>query len=202
MIYATIKNLDGFLAELDSEYKQFIKTAFTVVKVEGFNQMRQLQSEIKAGSPGGQPFKPLTWLARVMRDRKYGGGIRFNIDRHPSLGKTENWPPLYRTFHGVRYHVTFPGQTSMNFQFGFGTIFSSSSWKRIARMQQEGFTTPVTNKMRMDFVMKAGIPLSSSTTQLVTPARDIITPFWEKHQSQMWENIKTSFELKSKGTWI
>lgn len=202
MIWMAIKNLDGFLAQLDAEYRKYVRTAFTVVKVEGFNQMRQLQAEIKAGSPGGQTFKPLTYLAVIMRDRRYGGGNRFNINRHAALGKTENWPPLYRMFHGIRYHVTYPEKTAMNFRFGFGTIFSSTSWKRLARMQQEGFTTPVTNKMRMDFAMKAGIALSSSTTQLTTPARDIITPFWEKHQSEMWRNIKANFEIKSQGGWL
>lgn len=202
MIWMAIKNIDSFFSQLDAEYRRHVKTVFSVVRVEGFNQMRKLQAEIKAGSPGGQVFKPLTHLAKVMRDIRYGGGSRFNINKNTELGRTAAWPPLYRMFHGIRYHVTYPEKKSMNFQFGFGTIFSSVQWKRLARMQQEGFITPVTNKMRMDFAMKAGIPLSSRTTQLITPARDIITPFWEKHQSEMWNNIKANFEIKSRGGWI
>ncbi len=202
MIWMAIKEIDKFFSQLEIEHRRFVKTAFSVVRVEGFNQKKKLQEEIKMGAPGGVPFKPLTWLAKIMRERRYGHYIPGGKTTQDILGKTVGWPPLYRTFHGIRYNVTFPEKKSMNFQFGFGTPRSSVQWRRLARMQQEGFTTPVTNKMRMDFAMKAGVALSSRTTQLVTPARDIITPFWEKHQSEMWRNIKQNFEIKSQGGWI
>ncbi len=202
MISFTIRNINKFFADLEKEHRHFVRTAFDVVRVEGYRQKKKLQEEIKAGSPGGAPFKPLTWLAKIMRERKYGHYVPSGGSTREVLGKTANWPPLYRTFHGIRYNVTYPYQNSMNFAFGFGTPQTSVQWKRLARMQQEGFTAPVTNKMRMDFAMKAGIALSSRTTQLVTPARDIITPFWERHQSEMWRNIRDNFEIKSRGEWI
>lgn len=193
MITAVIRDLKKFEQEFKKEAKQQYANAKDAVKVECFKKRELLQSEIAAGAPGGIAFKPITEIWR--RCRK-------------AMGKDEEAPPLSMLSKVIRYKVN-QTEHDMTFSFGFGIPSVSNSWKRIARVHQEGGM--VESRINLKhyqsksfFILKPNQQLSiaRNTKMWNLPERNIIEPFIRKYQTQMLTNIKNNFERKSRGEWI
>jgi hypothetical protein len=193
MIEASIKNLSNLQKDISAIRKAEVKALDTAVKVEGYRLRTLLKNEIKSGSPGGRTFKPLTIMAR-----RKGRGFKAN-------------KPLQRLALGIRYHVA--KQSPLELHIGWTGPQVSESWKRIAERQQEGFSSPVTERRRR-FFMHRGAELSprssnrkylflkDSTHELDTPARPITDPFWQAHRVESWNNIRNNFRRKLRGERI
>jgi len=59
-----VKNILEFEQNLEADNKARVKAAQTSTKVEGFQLMKALKSEIRAGAPGSVQFSPLTEIAK------------------------------------------------------------------------------------------------------------------------------------------
>jgi hypothetical protein len=193
LLKATLKGAKQLEKALKVEDKRQEKALQTAVKVEGFRLKNKLQSEIRSGAPGGEQFEPLSFIAR-----RRGKGFRPN-------------KPLQRLAVAVRYFVK--SVKPFDFRIGWVGPKVSKSWKRIAKQQQEGFTRTPTDKQRRYFARKGGslgkrsanrkyLFLRKSTTQLKTPDRPIIEPFWEAEQFAAWKNIRSNFKRKMRGEKI
>ncbi len=186
-----VKSLDRFLK---TESKRQEKALNTAIKVEGFRLMRLLKKEIRDGAPGGKKFDSLTYLSRAF------GGKRLRPDK-----------PLRRLAIAVRYFIK--DQSPFDMRIGWVGPRTSKSWKRIAELQQEGFTRPI-SKARRGFFRSRGEGMSKgsaarrymflrkSTTRFKTPPRPIMDPFWRAHGGKAWRNIQRNYRLKMKGQRI
>jgi hypothetical protein len=101
---------------------------------------------------------------------------------------------------------------------GFSSPYTWPGWKKLMISHHEGFQRTITEKQREFFVHK-GIEmkksgkkssnrksifylLRKSTTTFTTPARPIVTPFWEKYHGEAWENIRSNYIRKMRGERI
>ena len=162
----------------------------TAVKVEAYRLRSQLKKDIRSGAPGGKRFEPLTFLARRKR-----GGKRFTPNK-----------PLSRLALPISYHI----KKYKPFQIAVGWTGPrvSESWKRIAERQQEGFTSPVTDP-RESYFRHRGEEVSEksknrkyfflrkTTSQLDTPDRPIVEPFWKSQENKAWKNIRNNFRKQT-----
>ena len=196
MLKITTKGFSKLERMLKTESKRQEKALNTVVKIEGFRLMRLLKKQIRDGAPGGQKFDPLTFIARRWGSK--GSRLRPN-------------KPLRRLAVAVRYFVK--DYSPLDMRIGWVGPRTSKSWKRIAKLQQEGFTRPITEKRRKSFValgraMSKRSParkymfLLKSTRMLTTPPRPIIDPFWDSEKRRSWRNIQRNYRLKMKGQRI
>ena len=174
-----------------------VKAGKSAGSVEGYQLMRSLQSEIKAGAPGGKSFALLGNIAK-----------KSSAARHP------NKPLLGAASNAIRYAVTELGNGSTQVSIGAIEGKVSRSWINIMIRQQAGFKEPVTKETKtyfslIGYVLKdrksrraQGLAkfffLKKETTELKIPARDIIDSFWRAHEREAVQNIKSNFEAKLK----
>lgn len=194
-----VSDLDKFARDMEMEDKRRIKAGETAVKVEGFRLMKVLKKEIRRGMPGGKRFAFLSMVAKRLPVRK----------------KTI---ALSRLAIPVRYNAVREGKAlavNVGFVGGGGKAGKlSKSWARIAKAQQEGFTTTVNDEKRRR-LLKRGIVLKKrkdpeskyfflkkATKRFRTPARPIIAPFWQAHEREAMENIRSNFDRKMAGERI
>ena len=154
-----------------------------------------LKEEIREGAPGGQPFEPLSIIARNMR------------------GKRPGRKPLSKLAIGIRYYVA--SQDPYLVYVGFTGPKVSDSFKRLATVLQKGVRYDVTEGQRR-YLSRRGETvkrgrnrksakvffLRKSTTSLDVPARPIIDPFWEKHKAEARRNIEINWARKYRGERI
>lgn len=192
MIEVEVRGVKALARALGAIHKEEVKALETSIKAEGFQLMKVLKKEIEAGAPGGKRFAPLSFLAR-----KRGRG---------SVNRT----PLGRLAKSVRYQIR-----KDPYQVKVGWVGSrvSKSWKRIAAMQQEGFSHEVTEEQR-SYLRRAGGRLGKrskyrkfyflreSTKELRTPARPILKPFWAAYGDNAWRNIRDNYRRKVRGEII
>lgn len=197
---AVFRGVDDTARWLKKEHARSEKSMETAIKVEGFRLRRRLKTEIRKGAPGGRQLEPLSYIARRAHRSAQGGG-RISPNRKP----------LSRLALGVRYDV----QTRPAFAFKVGWVGPkvSKSWKRLAKMHQEGFTRDITRAQR-EFMARRGGNLGTveggdtpfflrkSTRYFHTPARPIMEPFWQAHEDEALRNINRNFGLKLKGQRI
>lgn len=206
---AVVNGVDKCVAWLRDNRQRAKKAEETAVKVEGFRLKNLLQKELRKGAPGGRPFKPLTSIARRLERTIQVAGGR-------TRRQTPNRNPLARLGHGVRYNI----RTGPAFKMlvGFvqpthGPHTVSKSWRRIAKIHQEGFDRTVTPALRR-LVVRRGTELGTveggntpfflrrRTNRFQSPARPIIDPFWTAHANQAAKNINKNFRLKMAGKRI
>lgn len=185
---ATVKSANAIRRSLLTAAKKENNYLFTAMRVTGFRLRKVLQNEIRAGAPGGQQFAPL---------REITFGNRRKV-------------PLNRLAVAVRYWTK---RNPDEVHVGFSGARLSKSWKRIAKIQQEGFTRQVDKEKRL-FTVRRGAKmgkrskyrkfyfLRKSTKRFKTPARPIIAPFWRKHQNTAWRMIRTNYRRKIEGRRI
>jgi hypothetical protein len=214
---ATLQGADKVAKGLKKADAFVGKSLNTAVRVEGYRLKKLLQAQIRSGAPGGRRFAPLSYIARRLH------------------GRSPNRNPLKRLALGIRYHVVQkPFAMAIGWvgpQTGFdarmamaGDPFSrgiaeghhvSKSWRRIAFLQQQGFTRRISRAQR-DLIIGKGASLlknktamgntpfflRKSTKTFKTPERQIISPFWQSQQAHANSNIKQNFRKKLKGLRI
>jgi len=181
------------------------------VRIEGYRLMRELRKQIRQGAPGGRRFSDLSIMRRTVLARKSGG-----------LGANR---PLQRLARAVGYQVRQKSPVQMS--VGFTGRASSVTWRRLAKMHQEGFTRSVDarySRYGNDSIRQALIGygvsfdfrrfgksrtrrrnvffLRKTTATLKTPARPIIDPFWDAHRNEAMVNIRENFRRKLRGERI
>jgi len=193
-----VKNLHQFKQELKSSDQNRRKAGETAAKVEAFRLMKQLKKELRSGSAGREQFEQLRVITRGSRTRK----------------------PLARLAKVIRYKVQRMGN-GLQIMIGFLSILSSANWIRIATIQQEGFSATPEDRppfasagslrrywRRVGGRLPKGSRLSKyfflrkTTKTLKTPARPIIDPFWDAHESEARRNIVSNFNRKMRGERI
>jgi len=213
MIKAVITNLKQFDRQLTAETNRLYKAAKDAAKIEAYRLRDVLREEIKQGAPGGQKFKPITELARRSRKKYY-----------------RNKPPLYTLYKPIRYEVVKNSKYikdpkhEIHIGIGLGAPEISASWKRIARMQQDGgvfidkrfkYFSPWQGRVLTgqeavrDYLLHKSVErkprryaLRKETRVFKLPPRPIIGPFWNKYQKIALKNIEDNFERKARGEWI
>ena len=204
-----VKNLREFRRDLDTANNDRVKAAQTAARVEAYRLRNLLKQELRQGKPGGQTLAPLSEIARRNLG-KFSKSLR-KKDRPLIKSRDMSLADI------IRYRTEKTGKDRMVISVGFvdpntGTPLSKS-WKRLAEKHQEGFETPVSDKLRR-LLRNWGAGLSKrsparkmfflkqSTTRLKTPARPIIEPFWEAHQAEAQRNIAQNFARKMAGERI
>jgi len=169
------------------------KAMEAAIRGAGFQMRRKLKQQLRQGAPGGQPLRPLTFIARKWWSRRPGR------------------KPLSALAKAVRYKVT--SQKPYEVAVGFT---GSGTWKKIAAMQQSGFDQEITQKQRKSLarwgthlISKSKFEreelhstpffLRRSTKKFHTPARKIIEPFWRQNREEAKALIKKNFKLKMAG---
>ncbi len=198
-IFKGVKNLQKDLA---AETKRQRKALDTAVRVAGYRAMRKLKKEIRRGAPGGQKFKGLSYLARRS---KAGTEGRWDFRRlRPDK-------PLARLAIAVRYYV--PRRSPIEMHIGWAGPDVSKSWKRIARLHQQGFYTDMDEYNRAMFARLASklskraagrkyLFLKKTTRRFKVPKRPIIEPFWDAHRREIMREIRLNYTKKLKGKRI
>lgn len=189
MLNVSIKGIKRLERTLKVEGRRQKKAMDTAVKVEAFRLMRLLKSEIRKGAPGGRQFSP---LSHILRRR----------------GRNS---PLRRLAIAVRYYVA--ERDPLSIHVGWVGPRVSSRWKYIAKVQQAGFVTDISEAMRAH-IIRSGARLGKrskmrrfhflrrSTKQFKTPARPIMVPFWAAHRSEARRRISRNFQRKMRGERI
>lgn len=174
------------------------KALVAAIRGEAFSMRQTLRQNIIMGAPApGQPFRPLSMIARTMKRRK-GFGLRAPF-------------PLRRLAAAVTYDVSDAGMTVR-----VGFTARSAAWaRRAAEQQQAGFTRPISERTRRYLASQAerrrasrsrraqrtGNPmlLRKSTTVFRVPARPIVDPFWRHARGQVVSAIRKNFREKLSG---
>jgi len=192
MIDVTIKGLKKLDRDLKAESRRQKKALNAAVKVEGFRLMRLLKAEIRKGAPGGRKFTPLSFIARKRMHR----------------GRNT---PLRRLALAVRYFVA--DRDPLQLEIGWTGPYVSRRWKHLAKIQQQGFTSGMTEGAREGFISTGARLgrrakarryhfLKKNTRRFITPARPIMEPFWDAQRRDAWDNIRNNFRRKMRGERI
>lgn len=195
-----VTNSNAFRRGLELDAKRAKKASSAAAKVEGYRLMKEMKAEIKAGSPGGNTFSPLS----VIRSGRLSGGRK----------------ALSRLAITPRYATIDQGEQSKT-MVGFLSVKLSKKWIQIADRHQDGFETSADSfqwggtTLRKRFarigaaLLKKKKPalaryyfLKKATTTLRTPARMVIVPFWNEHRGKAIDNIVANFERKMRGERI
>lgn len=180
------------------------KALVSAIRGEAFSMRQTLRQNIIMGAPApGEPFRPLSWIARSVK-RIRSGGFRAPF-------------PLRRLAAAVTYQWDDAGLTAR-----VGFTARSAYWaRRAAERQQTGFSSRVTDRMRQHFrhvgagrlfgrLMRGQtmeqqdwqrrvLFLRGKTTYLKTPARPIVDPFWRHARGQVVSAIRKNFREKLAG---
>jgi hypothetical protein len=186
--------LENIAARVEAWKSNSPKALTNAIKTEGFSLRMTLMQAIRMNriAPGVQ-LKELSMIARTLRRRK-----GFSV-RQPK--------PLLRLASGVTYQVD---NAAVEMRVGFTA--RSPLWVRTAaKRQQEGFTRPVTEKMRWFMAAEGARRLASrsrrarrtgtplmlrySTRRFTIPPRPIIDPFWQHQEKPSSERIRRNFRM-------
>jgi len=197
MIGVSVQNISRVSAFLTSERQRERKALVTSVKVTGYGLRRELQHQIRAGAPGGKKFAGLSFLAR-----RWGAG---------KGGRLRPDKPLRALANVVRYDI--PRHDPIEMHIGWVGPKLSRSWKRLARIQQEGFSFIMPEARRRSFIdygaamgarsqARRYMFIKQSTRTFVVPRREIIEPFWDQQRDRAAADIAQNFRRKLKGERI
>jgi hypothetical protein len=199
MMKATITGTKKTQKWLKNKQDQSEKAMNVAIKKETFRLMRLMKKEIRTGAPGGRRFDPLSSMARFYSSRR-------GYKKHP----------FGRMHYGVRYQFSGDATGFNNFKATLGFLGGNNVqnlFRSLARKHQTGFQKLITPKQRQ-WVINRGAELGTveggdtpfflkkSTTHFKTPARPIISPFWQAHHRAAQRNIQTMFRRKMAGERI
>lgn len=196
---AGISNLQALIPQVNAQSRKALADA---IRGEAFSMRESLKNNIRFGAPSpSAPFKPLSIIARSVRRRRTMA-IRHDL-------------PLLKLASAVTYYVK--AGENYTVKVGFPKEYGKTPlWaRRAALLQQTGFTRPVTPRMREMFAgqgeRRAGsrsrkqqtisraLFLRKETTELKTPPRPIIAPFWEYAKRNVTAQIIAKFRTKMAG---
>ncbi len=207
MLNVQIRGLKNLAALYKKERIKSTKALDTAIRVEGFSLRKTLQKELRKSAPGGRKLDQLSFLSRKLSGRK--GRLAPNkplaVKRIWAGGKR------YSMADVIRYDT--PKKSPIEMHIGWVGGKTSKSWKRLAALHQEGFTSRVSDKQREFFrAVGASIKkrqprskvakkffLKKSTTRFKTPERPVIDPFWDAHETKALSNIRKNFKRKLAG---
>jgi len=116
----------------------------------------------------------------------------------------------YSMADAIRYHISRKDPIEM--EIGWVGPSTSMRWRALAKMHQEGFERPVTDRQRRYFARRGHeikraryrrvFFLRKLTRTFRTPARPILEPFWRAHRNEAARNIAKNFRRKMRGEYI
>lgn len=180
-----IENLDALAEQYPGLAKRAVRSA---LKSEGYRLKDELQQNIRPGGPDSADWPPLSnyyeKMARGKRRRYKRRQIgRFSPDAmHPSAKV-----PMLKIRSGIRYKVD-PDMDLVS----IGFVDMRPKALRLLSMLQEGFTTPVTEKMRRWF-FALGLPISPATKELKSPPRPLVGPVFSEQKDRIAKNLPKKF---------
>lgn len=200
-----VRDVKNKLIALD---KATTKNRSIAIRVGLFKARKALIADIKKGTG-----KPLSFMARA--------GTSGLTRRKPFTGlySTRQAPSPGKGVVPVRYHEVAGGK---QFELGFTDTRKeklSKSWKYILGVQQAGFSTPVSKRMRA-VMRKRGqfwkkklgnksrskltkvFFLKKETTMIKTPPRPMIDPFWMSYKAKFIAELERDFDKKMRGEKI
>ncbi len=200
-----IRGARRLVKTLQQDRRNEVRAFETAVKVEAFQQRRKLQTELRAGRPGGHRLAP---LSRIGRRTKTGR-------------MKKNQAPLSGAAKMVRYDVRRQPSGKLGISFGFvdsGTQRLSMRWKQLLQKHQEG-TDILYSGSRRELgrrmariggrLKKKGDPDAKyfflrrgSGRKLGVKNRPIVDPYWEAHEAEAWRNIRKNYRRKLRGERI
>jgi len=183
MIEIKVKtNYKQFKNQLKKQDKHVEKSLQRTLKIVGYKYHKKLKEEIRAEAPGGQDFKKRTIISKHISGRRktlstLATSVRYDYERLPNPKVEIGW---------------------------VGRKVSKRN-KILALAHQEGFSRPVTQKIREHFAAIGGnvrgqkkrvFFLRKDTERLETEPRPIIQPFWYKHKTDIRTSIDNVFDAK------
>lgn len=242
MLSITIKGLKAVQKRVEKYGNKVDKAVLTAMRVEGFRAKSLMQREIRAGAPGGRRFAPLSLIRQTQGAYKGGGlrrktalyalakGIRYLVPRGKMQLHIGFVGPQYATLRsddGFAQGYRFDKKTNTGEKGWSRSTIVGSTWRRLARMNQEGFTKSADEKadryssktLRESLAFYGSsidgkrfsksrsrrrnvFFLRKETRQLRTPARPIMVPFWERHHQTIRRNIAENTIKKMRGEKI
>ena len=171
---ATIKGVKKTLKWLEKNRAEAEKNMNIALRVEGFRLRKLMQREIKAGSPGGRRFAPLTDISKRMDYQKsprrnplkaLAQGVRYHVNPRPPYQVAVGFVgPMTRSdadrglgFVGRRVNQYSSPRTrvaALN-PLGWGisrSNISSKKWRSLAASHQKGFSRTITEAQRRAIV--------------------------------------------------
>lgn len=213
---SVIKGVDKVIKAIDTIPQKIDRDLNSAFRVEGFKLKNQLQLEIRAGAPGGVPFKPDTYIHRGLKKnpkkvlRKLALGIRYYVPNSTNqrlqvgfVGPVNQRELETMTNSGVKFgsHGGYRGIKAGG--------MTSNSWRKLGAYHQEGFRRDISPIQRAwlaktgskikDRSLRQYFFLKPTTTQFITPSRPIIDPFWAKYRNRTMRNIRINFLKKTAG---
>ena len=178
------------------ERKKADKAMNAAVRGAAYKMRKKLKREIRAGDPGGSPFKPLSFIALRMKKKR-----------------RSHAKPLTYLASGIRYHV----RSKAPYEVGLGWVAPGTSaaraskiFQKIAERSQQETTTVISNALRKKIIARGaelgksesgGTPffLRKATKEFKTPQRKIIEPFFRRNKMKIEKLIQKNFKLKMAG---
>lgn len=195
-----IENMAGLLRQFPEHAERAMASALSS---EGYRLKNLLQKAVaEGGVDGGWPkLNPHTGV--LSRRRSRGGGTQTvknyrMVWRGPKGQKTrvrqyrqvmlsKKQKPLARLRGGIRYQVD---RRDMSVVVGF--VNTRVRLMQLARFHAEGFSTPITPRMRkMFFAM--GFPVARDRKYVTTPARPLVGPVFVREREASLENVRTKY---------
>lgn len=149
------------------------------LKSTGWWLQQEIKKGIKAGAPGGQPYKPFTDVttSRVLDSMRGRGKIKSGKRYRAARKFRSDHRPLGRLYPATVYRFY---KDSRRVVIGW----VSASAQRYGAMQEKGTRYQITPKMRR-FYWAAGIPLSKGKTFIDVPARPTIGPEYQENAQKV-----------------
>jgi len=193
---AKAEGVDQLLKIILVESAASRKALKNAIRTEGFSLRHTMSQAIRMGvAAPGHRLRDLSMIARTI-NRKSG------VRQHK---------PLLRLASGITYLVDDQGMTMR-----VGFTKRSPRWVvRAAARQQEGFTRPVTERMRRYMAARGSerrtrrtwksrrtgnpLMLRKTTTRFTVPPRPIVQPFWDWQRPQTATRIRNNFRMIMRG---
>jgi hypothetical protein len=164
----TLKGGKKVASWLEQQREAAQKAHNTALRAEGYRLKNLLQKEIRQGSPGGRPFKKLSYISKYHWKRPnrkpldtLAKGVRYSVNPRPPYAvavgfvgpMTWNDADLGLGYEGVRvnqYSQSKVRNESLN-PLGRGisrSNISSKKWRYLAKIHQDGFEREVSESQR------------------------------------------------------
>lgn len=154
------------------------------LKSTGYWLTEEIKQGIQSGAPGGQPYKPFSWLNIPKPDpfkHRHRGILESYNGRlvlvKGGMTKRTDKQPLGKLKQAVRYKYYDDSNRVV-----LGWIGKSAEY--LATYHEKGFSYPVTGKARR-FFWALGIPMSKGHSRFYIPARPTIGPIYKQYQSKI-----------------
>lgn len=208
-----LRDYQNFRRRLEEIRRQEKKALDVAMRVEGFRLKKEMAAEIRQGAPGGRPWPELSKIQKLYRHRnrnqsplrRLAIGVRYYIrERDPleiSVGfehpRVKGWKRIARRHErGFRLSADTPlkGGPTPRQRFRQAAI-EKVRGLRSARSRTTALRSLARQKYPWMFLRRR-------TRTLDVPARPIIDPFWRKHETEAWRNIRNNFIRKRRGERI